>query len=295
LDLCKRIKEIRGNSIPIICLTVISDSKIIQDFKDIGVTLVINKPVLPSIVLNSVITVLQQRFQIPDPEEISKEISRREFEFKVGDSNTKIRALWALSQLSHYDFEVINLVNRLIISEENPLIKGLGESIVTENKNKNLVDSNNLRTGTPKRIELKEITMPNYDVFLSYKSCDQEFALKLKRALNGLSIKVWIDKDEIRPGDLFAQALENGLENSSCGVLIVSPESLSSGWVKDEYYRMISLANSKNGNYRLIPIILKDSEFPGFLTNRQYVDFRDDYKFSENIHKLYYGITGRKI
>jgi hypothetical protein len=51
-------------------------------------------------------------------------------------------------------------------------------------------------------------------------------------------IKYTYDKDEIRPGDLFAEALEETLESCSAIALIISPEAMDSGWVKEEYYRL---------------------------------------------------------
>ena len=51
--------------------------------------------------------------------------------------------------------------------------------------------------------------------------------------------RVWLDKDEIRPGDLFAKALEQGLAASRAVALVVSPEAMASGWVEREYYRAL--------------------------------------------------------
>ena len=55
-------------------------------------------------------------------------------------------------------------------------------------------------------------------------------------------IKVWLDKDEIRPGDVFVMALEKGIAESRAVALIISPDAMSSGWVKEEYHRALSLA-----------------------------------------------------
>ena len=45
------------------------------------------------------------------------------------------------------------------------------------------------------------------------------------------------DRNEIRPGDFFAEALERGLESSRSIGLVVTANSFESGWVREEYYR----------------------------------------------------------
>ena len=51
-----------------------------------------------------------------------------------------------------------------------------------------------------------------FDVSLSHNSHDKPWVIRLKNALVSYKIKVWLDKDEIRPGDLFVMALEKELQ-----------------------------------------------------------------------------------
>jgi hypothetical protein len=137
-----------------------------------------------------------------------------------------------------------------------------------------------------------EYLMKTFDIFLSYKSEDAPEVERLRDALLGRGVRVWLDKNQIRPGDLFAQALENGLSSSKAVGLVVTPESVRSEWVKGEYYRALSLANK--GSLQLIPLMFRDCELPGFLADRQYVDFRDPTRFEENVDKIVWpGITGK--
>src|SRR5689334_903451 len=101
-----------------------------------------------------------------------------------------------------------------------------------------------------------------FDVFLSHNSVDKPWVAKLKATLEANGIRVWLDKDEIRPGDLFVDALERGIEESDCVALVVSPEAMKSGWVKEEYSRAMGLAVA--GKLRLIPLILRNADLPGF-------------------------------
>ncbi len=133
-----------------------------------------------------------------------------------------------------------------------------------------------------------------FDVFLSHKSEDHTWVKTLKEALERRGVTVWLDQDEIRPGDRFVWALEQGLEASGAVVLVITPESLKSDWVADEYSRALALAN--DGQLQLIPVLLRDAKLPGFLSNRQCVDFRDPSKFEESVDRLIWpGLTGKQV
>src|SRR4051812_43715514 len=113
-----------------------------------------------------------------------------------------------------------------------------------------------------------------FDVFLSYSSKDRAWVSRLKEALNERGLRVWLDRDEIRPGDLFVGALEAGLGQSNAIALIVSPESMDSGWVEEEYSRALSLTKKKKKRpLQLIPVILRRSKLPGFLESHHAVSF----------------------
>ena len=133
-----------------------------------------------------------------------------------------------------------------------------------------------------------------FDVFLSHNSVDKPWVIQLKDDLGRYGVSVWLDRDEIRPGDHFAKALEEGLASSRAVALIVSPEAMASNWVEDEYYRALSLAKNKGTSLQLIPVILRDVEFPGFLQDRKWVDFRDETDYAQSVWKLVWGITGAK-
>lgn len=133
-----------------------------------------------------------------------------------------------------------------------------------------------------------------FDVFLSYHSGDAAWVAALRSALVAKNFKVWLDSDQILPGDRYAEALERGLESSRSVALIVSSGSLQSNWVKEEYYRALGLANS-NASLRLIPVLIEAVPVPGFLSSRSWADFRDPAKFEESLNRLCMGITGSGV
>jgi hypothetical protein len=136
--------------------------------------------------------------------------------------------------------------------------------------------------------------MEAFDVFLSHHSADKPWVIALKAALVERGVTVWLDRDEIRPGDLFIDALEHGVHASRSVAIVVSPGSVRSKWVKEEYHRALVLANSSPRELRIIPCLLRDAELPGFLASRNWVDFRDPAQFEARVDDLCFGITGNR-
>jgi len=134
----------------------------------------------------------------------------------------------------------------------------------------------------------------SFDVFLSYHSNDALWVTKLKNALETNGLKVWLDSDQILPGDRFAEVLERGLQASRSVALIVSAGPLRSDWVKEEYYRALGLSNASGHSLRLIPVLIEPVPVPGFLASRSWADFRDPTKFDQSLERLRLGITGAR-
>jgi TIR domain len=97
----------------------------------------------------------------------------------------------------------------------------------------------------------------DFDTFLSYKSEEHAWVKQLKQNLVKRGVRVWLDRDSIRPGDLFPAALENGSTTSRAVAVVVTPESLASGWVRKECERARSLA--VRGDLQRIPLILRSA------------------------------------
>jgi hypothetical protein len=114
-----------------------------------------------------------------------------------------------------------------------------------------------------------------FDVFVSHSSKDKPWVHRLVADLTRYGVSVWLDENEIRPGDLFAKALEQGIAQSRAVALVISPEAMASGWVEQEYYRALSLAQRPDEPLQLVPVLLRTAGLPGFLESRSWVDFRD--------------------
>ena len=71
-------------------------------------------------------------------------------------------------------------------------------------------------------------------VFISHSSRDKNFVRKLKNDLQDNLIDTWLDEDEMFPGDDLMEKLIAGLDDSTHFIIILSPNSVGSEWVKLE-------------------------------------------------------------
>jgi len=133
--------------------------------------------------------------------------------------------------------------------------------------------------------------MPDqFDVFLSYNHADEAWVVRLKRALERAGLRVWRDKDAIRPGDVFPKEIAKAQRSSACICFVISRRSVESKWVDEEYNRSLVLA--VEAGKRLIGLRLDEADLPDFLSFRHTVDFRDPKQFDEGIRQLRWGATG---
>jgi hypothetical protein len=126
----------------------------------------------------------------------------------------------------------------------------------------------------------------SFDAFLSYHSGDADWVATLKAALESKGVRVWIDSEQVRPGDLFPGALARAIGAVQCVVLVLSPGSVASTWVEEEF----NLALARR--CRVIGVLIDDVEPPGFLEGRTWVDFRDESQFAASLDQLVFGIRG---
>lgn len=132
-----------------------------------------------------------------------------------------------------------------------------------------------------------------FDVFLSHRhlEADRKLVLQLKNDLTKVGLKVWLDEEQIPPGGNIPELLAKGIQASKVIVVVVSPESLASGWVQEEYSLAVMIGIQSKA-HTIIPALLRTAELPGFITTRQWVDFRDDSNYQNSLRQLIWGIKG---
>jgi hypothetical protein len=108
-------------------------------------------------------------------------------------------------------------------------------------------------------------------VFISYSHEDAATAEAIAAQIAQLGLGVWIDKEEVRPGDSFLGKMDEGLAGASYLVLLVSASSSQSRWVRREW--MAALASKGTV---VLPALLPDGEMPPLLRDIVYLDFRSD-------------------
>jgi hypothetical protein len=133
-----------------------------------------------------------------------------------------------------------------------------------------------------------------HDAFISYKSEYLAWVEILARNLRELGVDVWLDEWNRTPGDRVSVSLQAALDASRAGVLVVTPEAAVSGWVQDEYDRMRHLQRTRP-EFRLVPVILRETPKFAFKESLFTVDFRDatsDTVYRRKLHELVCGIRG---
>src|SRR5208283_1916108 len=74
------------------------------------------------------------------------------------------------------------------------------------------------------------------DVFISYSSKDEQYAHAVQHFLEAARIRCWISEENIRTGEDWDDEIADAIVGCSLMVLVVSPNSLTSTQVKNEFH-----------------------------------------------------------
>lgn len=121
----------------------------------------------------------------------------------------------------------------------------------------------------------KPTPKPRPRVFISYSHEDGRTADAIATALRERTIGVWYDQWEILPGQSITERISEGLGSCNYLVVLLSPASVASRWVRFELEAAMQSEVSDQAT-TVIPVMLADCTVPLFLADRQYVDFRHD-------------------
>lgn len=119
--------------------------------------------------------------------------------------------------------------------------------------------------------------MPLKRVFLCHSSIDKPFVDRLALDLERVNVGVWYDKWEIRVGDSLIEKIQQGLVENDYLVIILSPYSVQSDWVKKELNSALMREITEKKIF-VLPCLLLDCEIPVFLTEKKYADFKTSYE-----------------
>ncbi len=109
-------------------------------------------------------------------------------------------------------------------------------------------------------------------IFLCHSSTDKPFVRMLKRQLLNYGVRVWLDEDEIKIGDSLISTISEAIVEMGYLGVVLSPKSVRSPWVKEELELALNqqLAESQ---IRVMPILLRKCDVPGFLKGKRYINF----------------------
>lgn len=137
--------------------------------------------------------------------------------------------------------------------------------------------------------------MPDeFDVFLSHNSRDKPAVEEIATRLRDRGLRVWLDKDELRPGLPWQEGLEEGVRASRSVAVFVGKDGLGA-WQEPEMRAF--LARARREEIPVIPVLLpgcpETPQLTLFLEAMTWVDLRGGLT-DEGLARLVWGITGTK-
>lgn len=97
-----------------------------------------------------------------------------------------------------------------------------------------------------------------YQCFISYSSCDADFAKRLHSDLQNEGVRCWFDRHDMKIGDRLRSTIDEAIRVKDKLLLILSESSLRSNWVEKEVETAFE-EESRTGKTILFPIRIDDS------------------------------------
>lgn len=106
-------------------------------------------------------------------------------------------------------------------------------------------------------------------LFISYSRKDEAFARRIARLLSEWGADVWIDVEDIPAGVNWSNAIDEGLRLCDLMLLIITPESMASENVADEWQ------SYHDEQKAIVPLLLRRAPVHFQLRRMQYIDFQN--------------------
>lgn len=117
-------------------------------------------------------------------------------------------------------------------------------------------------------------------IFLSHNTADKDFVRRLASDLDSQGIKCWLDEAEIKAGESLIEKIREGIDSFEYVAAILSPNSIASLWVQKELDVAMNLEISGR-RVKVLPVMYRECELPGFLLGKKYADFTAESKYDE--------------
>lgn len=122
----------------------------------------------------------------------------------------------------------------------------------------------------------------NNKVFLSYARKDLKIAKLIMSKLISEDIKIWLDVNELKPGESIFQEISEKISASDYIVILISSESIKSLSQKAEI--KLIFKNLKSRNITVIPVLIDDCQIPEELKSLTFIDISKD--MNQGINQL---------
>lgn len=129
-------------------------------------------------------------------------------------------------------------------------------------------------------------------IFVSHTWRDKPFVRKLAADLRRVGVYVWIDEAEMKVGDSLIAKISEGIENVDYVGVILSPQSVKSGWVRKEL-KIAMNQEIKQKRVKVLPLLVKECDLPRFLKGKLYADFSKPSNYHEALEKVLDAIGAR--
>jgi hypothetical protein len=96
-------------------------------------------------------------------------------------------------------------------------------------------------------------------IFVSYSRIDGDVVDQIVARLEQDGFKIWIDREEIKAGELWHETVVQAIDNAYAFILMLSPNSTAS----DNVRREVDLA--EDANKELVPVLLAPVNLPANL------------------------------
>lgn len=128
----------------------------------------------------------------------------------------------------------------------------------------------------------------HWDAFIAHATEDEDIATRLHAALSAASLRVYLAKNDLKPGEAFTLEIPRAQNESRSTILLISEEIEQSPYVQAEITRAISL--KRRGGHQVIPVVLTSQaslqELPYGLETVQAIVFRKGTSLLRVAHQI---------
>ena len=95
--------------------------------------------------------------------------------------------------------------------------------------------------------------------------------------LKDYGIQVWFDEFEIKVGDSITGKINDALKENDFLGIVLSPDSVSSEWVKKELSAAL-IKELEMKSVVVLPLLYKQCQIPPLISDKRYADFTSSYE-----------------